>query len=153
VQLVLADCCALLGHYGRGVARLREAGIETAVVTGQRSLSVLLRADQLRVAAFLGVRDKAAHLEQLLDEIDVSVENIAYIGGDLTDLGIIERVADRGLVGAPNDAMPRVIARAHYVARARAGHGAFWEFAEWIVALRPRQHAASAARSASTAVR
>jgi 3-deoxy-D-manno-octulosonate 8-phosphate phosphatase (KDO 8-P phosphatase) len=154
LRLVLTDCDGVLtdqGVYysdhgellkrfsirdGMGVRRLREQGIETAIVTSERSASVLRRADKLEIAAFVGVSDKAAQLDGVLDELDAGLDEVAYIGDDTNDLGILDRVAALGLSAAPNDGMPPVLARVHHVTCAAGGHGAFREFAEWLLTLR-----------------
>ena len=54
---------------GMGVERLREAGIATAIVTGERSACVQKRAEKLGITAvYLGVRRKADLLERILAE-------------------------------------------------------------------------------------
>jgi 3-deoxy-D-manno-octulosonate 8-phosphate phosphatase KdsC-like HAD superfamily phosphatase len=37
------------------------------------------------------------------------------------------------LTAAPSDAMPPIARAAHHVLAARGGHGAFREFADWIL--------------------
>jgi 3-deoxy-D-manno-octulosonate 8-phosphate phosphatase (KDO 8-P phosphatase) len=122
---------------GMGVERLRDAGIATAIITGETSESVARRSEKLKLPAlFLGVKDKAAHLATVLTHMGVSVPQVAYIGDDVNDLALLERVGREGLTGAPHDAMPTVARRVHFVSSSRGGHGAFRDFAEWILALR-----------------
>lgn len=154
VKLVLTDCDGVLtdnGVYysargeelkrfsirdGMGVERLRNAGIETAIITGENAEMVLKRADKLRIRAHLGIKDKAGALANILAQHRARADQVAYIGDDVNDLGAIEGVLDGGLVGAPADAMPEVARRVHYQTRAVGGHGAFREFAEWILTAR-----------------
>jgi 3-deoxy-D-manno-octulosonate 8-phosphate phosphatase (KDO 8-P phosphatase) len=122
---------------GMGVERLREAGIATAIITRELSGCVARRAEKLRLShCFLGIRDKAAHLATVRSETGLSLEALAYIGDDVNDLGILTAIGERGLTGAPADAMPEVSAAVHHRCAARGGHGAFREFAEWILRLR-----------------
>jgi 3-deoxy-D-manno-octulosonate 8-phosphate phosphatase (KDO 8-P phosphatase) len=122
---------------GMGVERLRDAGIATGIITGETSECVARRAEKLKLPAlFLGVKDKAGHLETVLSHMGVSVLQVAYIGDDVNDLALLERVGREGLTGAPHDAMPMVARRVHFVSSSRGGHGAFRDFAEWILALR-----------------
>jgi 3-deoxy-D-manno-octulosonate 8-phosphate phosphatase (KDO 8-P phosphatase) len=122
---------------GMGVERLRSAGIETAIMTGEISGSVRQRAAKLQMRyLYLGVKDKRAHLELVLRETGFAPEEVAFIGDDVNDLGILDEVRARGLTGAPGDSMPDVATLVHYRTTATAGHGAFREFAEWILALR-----------------
>jgi 3-deoxy-D-manno-octulosonate 8-phosphate phosphatase (KDO 8-P phosphatase) len=154
VRLVLTDCDGVLtdgGVYysargeelkrfsfrdGMGVERLGKAGITTAIVTGENSECVQRRADKLKIRAHLGVKDKAGALAEILAVHGVSVDEVAYIGDDVNDLGAMDRIREAGLVAVPEDAMPEVARRAHYVSRVRGGYGAFRDFAEWILAAR-----------------
>lgn len=120
---------------GMGFERLSKAGIAAAIVTGERSGSVARRAEKLASRAFLGVADKAAHLDAVLREMGASIDEVAYIGDDVNDLGVMARVAERGLCGAPADAVPEARSAAHHVTGARGGQGAFRDFAEWILLL------------------
>jgi 3-deoxy-D-manno-octulosonate 8-phosphate phosphatase (KDO 8-P phosphatase) len=155
LRLVLTDCDGVLtdgGVYysedgealkrfsmrdGMGVERLREAGIQTAIVTRETSLAVARRSSKLGLNhLFLGVRDKAAQLPSILEQTGVSGAEVAYIGDDVNDLEILRLVSREGLSAAPADAMPEVLDVVHCRCTRPGGHGAFREFAEWILDLR-----------------
>jgi 3-deoxy-D-manno-octulosonate 8-phosphate phosphatase (KDO 8-P phosphatase) len=122
---------------GMGVERLRNAGVQTAFVTREESPSVRARAQKLALPhLFLGVRDKAAALPGILDALHVSAGEVAYIGDDVNDASVLEIVRREGLTGAPADAVPEVRTGVDFVAAANGGHGAFREFAEWLLSLR-----------------
>lgn len=122
---------------GMGVERLREAGIATAIITRELAGCVARRAEKLRLPhCFLGVQDKAAHLATVRQQTGLPLDALAYIGDDVNDLGILTAIGERGLTAAPADAMPEVLAAVHHRCVARGGHGAFREFAEWILRLR-----------------
>ena len=133
---------------GMGVERLRLAGIATAIITREQSGCVERRAAKLRLPhLFLGVQDKAARLPAVLAETGLEVDALAYIGDDVNDLGIMAAIGERGLTAAPADAMPELLAVCHHRCVARGGHGAFRDFAEWILSWRaePERAAAGAA--------
>lgn len=155
LRLVLTDCDGVLTdgsvYYseagealrrfsvrdGMGVERLREAGIGTAIVSREPGENIARRSEKLRLPClFLGVRDKAAHLPAILAETGCDLADLAYIGDDVNDLGILAAVGEHGLTAAPADASPEVLAVAHYLCSACGGAGAFREFAEWILRLR-----------------
>jgi 3-deoxy-D-manno-octulosonate 8-phosphate phosphatase (KDO 8-P phosphatase) len=120
-----------------GVERLRAGGVATAIVTGERSESVARRAEKLGIDHLvLGARDKRAALGQLLERTGLEPAEVAYIGDDLNDLPALELAARDGLTGAPADAMPEVLATVHHRCAAPGGHGAFRDFAEWILRLK-----------------
>jgi 3-deoxy-D-manno-octulosonate 8-phosphate phosphatase (KDO 8-P phosphatase) len=119
---------------GMGVERLGKAGIRTAIVTGEKSPSIQRRAEKLGIEGlYLGVRDKGAALDGILADHGVAVEEVAYIGDDVNDLDPIDRIGQAGLTGAPADALPDVHERVHYKCALPGGHGAFRDFAEWIL--------------------
>jgi 3-deoxy-D-manno-octulosonate 8-phosphate phosphatase (KDO 8-P phosphatase) len=122
---------------GMGVERLRTAGIDTGIITGENSPSVRQRAAKLKLQhLYLGIRDKRSHLDVILKETGFSLNQLAYIGDDVNDLGIIQEIRRAGLTAAPIDAMGVVRRSVHYRTAARGGNGAFREFAEWILRLR-----------------
>jgi len=122
---------------GMGVERLRVAGVETAIITGEKSESVRRRAEKLQMPrVHLGVKDKRQELERILEETGLTIAQIGYIGDDVNDLGIIDAVAAKGLTAAPSDAMPVILDMVHYHCVLPGGHGAFRDFAEWILRMR-----------------
>lgn len=119
---------------GMGVELLRRAGIETAIITSETSPSVKKRAEKLRMPyLYLGVQDKAQYLPQILEETHLQLENLAYIGDDVNDLQIMRTLAQEGLTAMPKDGMPIVRRVAHYHCKCNGGHGAFRDFAEWLL--------------------
>jgi 3-deoxy-D-manno-octulosonate 8-phosphate phosphatase (KDO 8-P phosphatase) len=155
VKLVLTDCDGVLtdgGVYyselgeiarrfslrdGMGVELLRTAGIATAIVSGEASAGIALRAQKLRLPhVFLGVQDKAGQLARILDTAGVAADEIAFIGDDVNDAGLLRLVASHGLTAAPADAVPAVASLVHYHCATAGGRGAFREFADWILEAR-----------------
>jgi 3-deoxy-D-manno-octulosonate 8-phosphate phosphatase (KDO 8-P phosphatase) len=126
---------------GMGVELLREQEIETAIMTREDSGCVARRAEKLRMPyLYLGVQDKRAHLDRVTAETGLTLGQLAYIGDDVNDLEIIRTIATHGLTAAPADAMPQVKETVHYVCQQPGGHGAFRDFAEWLLALIRQQH-------------
>jgi 3-deoxy-D-manno-octulosonate 8-phosphate phosphatase (KDO 8-P phosphatase) len=120
---------------GMGFERLRNAGIAVTMITGEASPIAARRAEKLQSRALLGIKDKAACLAALILEERIEPGEIAYIGDDVNDLGAMAALSPHGLVGAPADAAPEVVRMAHYVSAKQGGHGAFRDFADWILAL------------------
>ena len=120
---------------GMGVERLRNlCAIDTGIVTGEVSPSVARRAEKLHITQLhLGIKDKLGRLEEILRAGGWRWEEIAFIGDDVNDLEVLTRV---GLSACPGDAMGAVSGIVHYRCAAFGGHGAFREFAEWIISLR-----------------
>jgi len=130
---------------GMGVERLRLAGVETAFLTREASPIVARRAEKLQLRlCYLGVADKLAALPQILADAHLDVAHLAFIGDDVNDAALMAAVAERGLAGAPADAVPSIADIAHYRCERPGGHGAFREFAEWILGLRAQAASPSA---------
>jgi 3-deoxy-D-manno-octulosonate 8-phosphate phosphatase (KDO 8-P phosphatase) len=159
LRLVLTDCDGVLtdgGVYygpegetlkrfslrdGMGVERLREADIDCAIVTRERSPIVARRAEKLGIRLYEGVRDKRTLIAALAEGRGLAGEQLAFIGDDVNDLGIIHQLRERGLTAAPADAEPVVAAAVHLRCQRPGGQGAFREFAEWILGLRSQGRA------------
>jgi 3-deoxy-D-manno-octulosonate 8-phosphate phosphatase (KDO 8-P phosphatase) len=118
---------------GMGVELLRGGGIETAFLSREDSGIVRARAKKLAVATYLGVRDKLAHLPQILAATGLGRTELAFIGDDVNDLPLLRVIAEEGLTGAPADAIEEVRSGVHCVSAARGGHGAFRDFADAIL--------------------
>lgn len=122
---------------GMGVERLRERGIATGVITREPPDLIAPRAAKLALGhLWTGVRDKHAQLGRILEQTGLGLDQLAGIGDDVNDLGILEAIGEVGLTAAPADAMPAVRDTVHYICDAPGGRGAFREFAEWLLRLR-----------------
>jgi 3-deoxy-D-manno-octulosonate 8-phosphate phosphatase (KDO 8-P phosphatase) len=103
-------------------------------MTGELSGSVRTRAEKLQMQhLYLGVTDKVQRLETVLRDTGTTLDQLAYIGDDVNDRGIIELLTEHGLTAAPGDALPVIAKIVHYRCAALGGHGAFREFADWIL--------------------
>ncbi len=155
LRLVLADCDGVLTDSGvfygasgeemkrfsirdgMGVERLRQAGIESGIVSGEVSPSILRRAEKLGLPhVLLGVKDKRAAVEGLCKTLGLGLDEVAYIGDDVNDVTLLEALAGQGLTAAPSDALPEVAQRVHHLCQVAGGSGAFRDFAEWLLGLR-----------------
>jgi 3-deoxy-D-manno-octulosonate 8-phosphate phosphatase (KDO 8-P phosphatase) len=116
---------------GHGIKMLREAGVETAILTGRTSKVVLHRARNLGIARIIqGSNDKLASFRAMLAETGLEPEETAYMGDDLVDLPVLRRC---GFACTVPDAPETVKARSHYVTRSGAGRGAAREVCELIM--------------------
>jgi 3-deoxy-D-manno-octulosonate 8-phosphate phosphatase (KDO 8-P phosphatase) len=120
---------------GMGVERLLElADVETGIVTGEKSGSVLKRAQKLKITElYLGVKDKEALLQKILKVKRLKKENVAFIGDDTNDYDILKAV---GFSATPADGMKEIRSIVDYVCKNRGGNGAFRELAELIIKLK-----------------
>lgn len=118
-----------------GVERLRNVcGVETGIMTGENSSAVLKRAEKLQIAHYFpGVKDKKAKFFEIINGFGFSREEIAFIGDDYNDIGIIEEAV---FTAAPADGMPYIRSLVDYITPTKAGYGAFRDFAELLILLK-----------------
>lgn len=116
---------------GHGIKMLLNNGIHVAVITGRSSPLVARRARDLGVEHIIqGREDKKAALLELLDELELSPSNAAYMGDDLPDLGAIV-TAEVG-IAVPN-AHAFVKINADYCTHTPGGQGAVREICDLIL--------------------
>ncbi|MFV3367828.1 KdsC family phosphatase [Pseudomonas sp. NY15435] len=116
---------------GQGIKMLMATGVRTAIITGRSSPVVERRAKNLGINhLFQGREDKLVALDELLAELGLGYEEVAYLGDDLPDLPAIRR-AGLGMAVSSGDAFVRQ--HADGVTQARGGEGAAREFCELIL--------------------
>lgn len=120
---------------GLGIKMLQQAGLLTAIITGRESMSVALRAQELGVDEL--VQDNQARKEPalrlLLERRGIDWSEVAFVGDDLPDLGVMRLV---GLPVCVANATAEV-RRISSVALTRSGGaGAVREFCELLLRAR-----------------
>lgn len=116
---------------GHGIKMLINSGVRTAIISGRQTPVVERRAANLGIQhLYQGREDKIVVVEELLEQLGLTYNEVAYLGDDLPDLPVIRRA---GLGMAVANAAPFVREHAHGVTRARGGEGAAREFCELIM--------------------
>jgi 3-deoxy-D-manno-octulosonate 8-phosphate phosphatase (KDO 8-P phosphatase) len=111
-----------------GVLFLNLVGINMAIITGEQTNIVARRAKKLKIHdCFLGVKDKVKTAESLLEKYGLKWSQIAYIGDDINDIKLLEKV---GLSACPSDAPDYIKSRVDWVLKMKGGNGVFREFVE-----------------------
>jgi 3-deoxy-D-manno-octulosonate 8-phosphate phosphatase (KDO 8-P phosphatase) len=119
---------------GLGIKLLQRVGIEVAIITGRQSTMVERRAAELGITIIVqGREDKLAAVNELAGQLQVSLDEVAYMGDDLPDLAAIQAC---GHGACPADAASPVLAAADWVASCAGGTGAVREWAEAILEAR-----------------
>lgn len=116
---------------GMGFKLLRDAKIITGIITGENIELVRRRAEKIKAdEVYLGVHNKMEILNEICSKYDLKYEEIAYIGDDINDMEVIQKV---GLGCAVFDGMECVKNVAKVVTQAKGGEGAVREIAEMIL--------------------
>ncbi|MCC7003366.1 MAG: HAD hydrolase family protein [Gemmatimonadaceae bacterium] len=120
---------------GLGIKMLQQAGILTAIITGRESVSVALRAKELAVDDLVQDREarKVPALHKLAAARGLTMEQIAFVGDDLPDLGVLRIV---GLPVAVGNATAEVRRTATVQLTRTGGAGAVREFCELLLRAR-----------------
>lgn len=110
---------------GFGIKALQNAGIEVAVITGRQSNIVVNRMTALGVShIYQGQENKVLAFDSILQALELQPEQCAYIGDDVIDLPVMQKV---GLSVAVADAHPIVRSKADWKTSIAGGHGAVRE--------------------------
>lgn len=116
-----------------GVFYLKKLNISIAIVTGENTQIVERRAKKLNINhLYMGVKNKLKVVEELCKSLDVRLCEVAYIGDEINDYEIIQKV---GISGCPSDANELIKPLVSYLLEKKGGEGAFLEFVEKIIGL------------------
>jgi 3-deoxy-D-manno-octulosonate 8-phosphate phosphatase (KDO 8-P phosphatase) len=116
---------------GLGIKLLQESGVLTGIISARRSPQVAARAKDLAIEfVHQGGHDKLTPFKALLDQLNLTEEQVAFIGDDVVDIPILSRA---GFAVAVPNARPEVLARVHHVTQHRGGHGAVREICEFVL--------------------
>ena len=116
---------------GLGIKLWQQAGCQFGLVTGRSSQIVRMRAAELDITL---VRQSASEkldvVRDILEQLQLSFEQLCYIGDDLPDVPPMRKA---GLGVAVADAVPEVLDTADYVTQLHGGRGAVRETIELIL--------------------
>src|SRR5215469_2983785 len=116
---------------GAGLKLARAAGLRTGLITGRESSAVSQRARECEMEFVYQHRaTKIEAFDEILRATAADPSEVAYVGDDLPDLSILQRV---GLAAAVANAVPEVKQAAHFVTKRSGGEGAVREVVELIV--------------------
>src|SRR5690349_1051588 len=109
----------------------QRAGIRVGFLSARHSPTTLHRAAQLNITlVYQGVLNKLGSYEEILADLKLTDDQVAYMGDDVVDLAVLTRV---GLAAAPADAVEEVRSRVHWISRWPGGAGAARELIETIL--------------------
>jgi len=107
---------------------LKKQGILTCFCSGESDNSIKNRAEKLNIDfLIMGSKDKLKDISDLLKKENLSFSEAAYVGDDLGDVSIMEKV---GLSFAVKNAAKEVKKKADYVTKSEGGNGVIREIFE-----------------------
>ena len=116
---------------GHGIVRANKSGFITAVITARKNGTVQHRAENLKITEiYQGQQYKLPALDEILEKYNLQYENVAYMGDDIPDICILERV---GLACCPNDAVAEVKSVSNFISSLNGGRGAVRELCDFVL--------------------
>jgi 3-deoxy-D-manno-octulosonate 8-phosphate phosphatase (KDO 8-P phosphatase) len=101
------------------------AGLEIAVISGRPSPATITRMNDLGVKHILqAMLDKRKQIKPLLEKLNLTLEEVAFMGNELLDIGLSREV---GLSIAVADSAEELLDEVDYITKQKGGHGAVRE--------------------------
>jgi N-acylneuraminate cytidylyltransferase len=116
---------------GKAFELLRARGILCGIITAEETSMVEWRFNKIKADyLFQGVSNKLKIVKDLLDNLGLSFENLAYIGDDIND---IEVLSHAGISACPSDAEDKVKTIVKVKLTRKGGEGALRELVNLIL--------------------
>ena len=112
---------------GFGLRKLEVLNLLPVIVSTEVNPVVTARGNKLGIRVIQACNDKRATLNELVAELGISLENVAFVGNDINDLSCLTAV---GLPIVVQDAHPDVLPYACYRTKALGGLGAVREICD-----------------------
>jgi 3-deoxy-D-manno-octulosonate 8-phosphate phosphatase (KDO 8-P phosphatase) len=114
-----------------GVLFCKKLNIPVGIITGETTEIVKRRAEKLKIDyLFQGIKTKLPVAISLCEKLNISLDEVAYIGDDLGDIALLNAV---GISAAPNNASTYIKEIVKFTTKKKGGEGAFREFVETII--------------------
>ena len=103
------------------------------IITGRKSEILSLRAQELNISeVYQGITGKKPTLCEVMRRLNLSPDEVAYIGDDLNDLDCMMIC---GVKGCPADSHMEIKNAADYICSLPGGRGCVREFIEYVINL------------------
>jgi 3-deoxy-D-glycero-D-galacto-nononate 9-phosphatase len=114
-----------------GILLCRKLNIPTGIITGENTEIVKYRIQKLKIEyLFQGIDEKLIIVKNLCNKLNITLDDVAYIGDDINDIRVLEAV---GISGAPYNSPHYIKNKVQIVTNKSGGEGAFREFVETIL--------------------
>lgn len=114
-----------------GVLFCHKQNIPVAIITGEETEIVKRRSEKLKIDyLYQGISNKLEVAKSLCNKLNISLNEVAYIGDDINDLELLQKV---GFSGAPTNAPDYIKDKVMVITKKSGGEGAFREFVEYVL--------------------
>jgi len=114
---------------GIGLQKLRDLKIHCAVVSSEQNSVVQKRCEKLKIDCYSGIKDKFLVINKLISQLEIKIENVAFLGNDINDLGILQEVGFPFIVA---DAHQDVFFPEFYTLSRKGGEGVVRELCDMV---------------------
>lgn len=114
-----------------GVLFAHRLNIPVGIITGEITEIVARRADKLKIDyLYQGVSDKLSVAKEICNKMNITLDEVAYIGDDIGDIQLLESVK---WAGVPSNASDYIRALGNVELLKVGGQGVFREFVEKLI--------------------
>ena len=111
---------------GLAVKKLKNLGIQVIIASTETNKVVLARGNKMGVDVLQGLSDKAKSIEQYIEKMNLSWDDVWYIGNDVNDIQAIKKAK---VSICPSDAVKAVKKEVDIKLKTRGGYGVLSELA------------------------
>jgi 3-deoxy-D-glycero-D-galacto-nononate 9-phosphatase len=114
-----------------GVLFCKILNIPVGIITGEETEIVKKRSEKLKIDfLYQGISDKLSIAQKVCKELNISLNDVAYIGDDIRDIKLLKAA---GISCCPKNAAKYIKDIVDFVTEKNGGDGAFREFIEKIL--------------------
>ena len=117
---------------GLGIENYKKKGGEVLVISKEKNKVVETRSKKLDIGVFYGVDSKIDLFKREVKKLNLTMQEVCYIGNDVNDL---ECIKEAGIGVAVNDSRPEVKKIADYITEKKGGEGAVREICDLIISV------------------
>jgi YrbI family 3-deoxy-D-manno-octulosonate 8-phosphate phosphatase len=114
---------------GLAIRYLTKNNFQVGIISASISKEIVkYRANMLGIQhLYIGEKNKLEILTEWIKKLNINFENVAYVGDDVNDLSVIQKV---GLSACPADAVEAVKKQCHIILQRNGGDACVREFIE-----------------------
>lgn len=105
---------------GQGIKKIINSGIGFCIISSETNEVAAFRAKKMNAKIFLAVEDKLALAHELTSKLNISMDEVCYVGNDVNDLALLKQV---GIPLIPLDAAHELFSHGFGVVPRKGGDG------------------------------
>lgn len=120
---------------GYGIKQLQSSGIHVGIISGRDCPALRHRIQELNICDyFLNCHDKVPKFKQLLEKLQLTPAQTAYMGDDAQDIPVLKMASLKATVA---DGHPSLKPHVNFITKRPGGFGAVRELCDFILAQQP----------------